>query len=87
MTKKRTLNSYEFVQDLIPGACETIDKILIILARNEICTDPSFYVTLEKIRPGQQGRTDSEEQLPKMATVEKPNQHQTAAQQNPSEPQ
>ena len=53
---QRKINPYEQVSNFVPDNNETLDQILIMIARNEICTDPSFFRMLDKMsnnnRPG-----------------------------------
>ena len=49
--KRKTFHQqFENVSLIIPDDSETLDQILIVIARNEICTDPSFFRMLDKLQ-------------------------------------
>ena len=48
--KQKNRPQFENVSLIIPDDSETLDQILIVIARNEICTDPSFFRMLDKLQ-------------------------------------
>ena len=54
--RKQAFHQYEAASLIVPDDSETLDQILIVIARNEICTDPSFFRMLDKL----QNRSGSE---------------------------
>ena len=42
-------NMYEVVAHLMPQSTSTMDMILALFARHELCTDPSFHEMLKEI--------------------------------------
>lgn len=48
--RKNRFQQFENVSLLVPDDSETLDQILIVIARNEICTDPSFFRMLDKLQ-------------------------------------
>ena len=42
-------NKYELVAHLIPLSTNTMDMILALFARHELCTDPEFHEMLKEI--------------------------------------
>ena len=47
---KKAHHEFEAVSLIVPDDSETLDQILIVIARNEICTDPSFFRMLDKLQ-------------------------------------
>ena len=41
-------NKYELVAHLMPDETDTMNRILQLFARYELCTDPAFYKMLNK---------------------------------------
>ena len=48
-SEEKPKNMYEVVAHLIPQSTSTMDMILALFARHELCTDPSFHEMLKEI--------------------------------------